>query len=176
MRTFSGGRFRRRRLQNRPSEVDRAYEPDAGGRETPALAGRGVGPRAARCSPCGASRTGQPLAGGGQGSLTPSHPHPCEGQRQLSAKCPPFGPVFPPIEHDRPKHGLTARTADRAVLYDFRRFLAGIHAILETPVQHAVIRGRHGRGRQPPTFSFKADGVGYRIPGPEGAGTLRSIR
>ena len=34
------------------------------------------------------------------------------------------------FKHDRPDHGLTARTADRAVLYDFRRLLAGIRAIL----------------------------------------------
>ena len=32
------------------------------------------------------------------------------------AKLPPFGTVFPLFEHDRPDHGLTARTADRAVL------------------------------------------------------------
>ena len=54
-----------------------------------------------------------------------------------SATVPPnvrhFAPIFPPFEHDRPGHGLTARTADRAVLVRLRRFIAGIHAILETP-------------------------------------------
>ena len=75
----------------------------------------------------------------------PSPRYPCEGQRQRSAKCPPFNPVFPLFEHGRPDHYLTARTADRAVLIEFRRFLAGIHAILETPVQRAVIFGRRWR-------------------------------
>ena len=42
-------------------------------------------------------------------------------------KCPPFDPVFPLFEPDRPDHDLTARSADRAVLIDFRRFLAEIH-------------------------------------------------
>ena len=49
---------------------------------------------------------------------------PVKGSVNGPAKCPPFDPVFPPIEPDRPDHGLTARTADRAVLIDFRRFLA----------------------------------------------------
>ena len=42
--------------------------------------------------------------------------NPCEEQRQRSAKFPLFDPTFPLFEHDRPDHGLTARTADRAVL------------------------------------------------------------
>ena len=32
------------------------------------------------------------------------------------AKLPLFDPIFPLSKHDRPDHGLTARTADRAVL------------------------------------------------------------
>ena len=84
------------------------------------------------------SRTGQPLAGGGHGSFMPSHRYPGEGQRQRSAKCPLFDPTCPPFEHDRPDHGLTARRADRAVLIEFRRFLAGIRAILATPDKREV--------------------------------------
>ena len=45
---------------------------------------------------------------------------------------PAIGTGFPPIEHDRPKHGFAARTADRAILVELRRLLAGIHAIWET--------------------------------------------
>ena len=54
------------------------------------------------------------------------------------AKFPLFDPVFPLFRHNRPDHGLTARTADRAVLIGLRRFLAGIHAILETPDKREV--------------------------------------
>ena len=66
----------------------------------------------------------------------PSHRYPW--QRQRSAKCPPFDPICPLFEHDRPDHDLTARTADRAVLIELGRFLAGIHAILETPDKREV--------------------------------------
>ena len=43
-----------------------------------------------------------------------------------SVKCPLF-------EHDRPDHGLTARTADRAVLIELRRLIAVNHILLEVP-------------------------------------------
>ena len=45
------------------------------------------------------------------------------------AKLPLFAPIFPLFEPDRPGHGLTARTADRAVPVELRRFLALIHSI-----------------------------------------------
>ena len=51
---------------------------------------------------------------------------------------PLFDPVFPLFEHDRPDHGLTARTADRAVLVRLRRFLAGIHVPSEGIVRQAL--------------------------------------
>ena len=54
------------------------------------------------------------------------------------AKLPLFDPVFPLFEHDRPDHGLTARTADRAVLVRLRRFLAGIHVPSEGIVRQAL--------------------------------------
>ncbi len=57
------------------------------------------------------------------------------------AKFPLFDPVFPLFEHDKPDHGLTARTADRAVLVRLRRFLAGIQALSQ--------REEHGRQRHP---------------------------
>ena len=57
------------------------------------------------------------------------------------AKLPLFDPIFPLFEHDRPDHNLTARKADRAVLVILRRFLAGIHAILETLISvRSVVR------------------------------------
>ena len=59
-------------------------------------------------------------------------------ERQRPAKCPLFDPVCPLFEHDRLHHGLTARMADRAVLVELRRFLAGIHAILGTPDKREV--------------------------------------
>ena len=52
---------------------------------------------------------------------------PVKGGVNGPAKFPLFDPIFPLFEHDRPDHGLTARTADRAVLVRLRRFLAGIH-------------------------------------------------
>ena len=54
------------------------------------------------------------------------------------AKLPLFDPIFPLFEHDRPDHGLTARTADRAVLVRLRRFLAGIHVPSEGIVRQAL--------------------------------------
>ncbi|MYH48798.1 MAG: DDE-type integrase/transposase/recombinase, partial [Gammaproteobacteria bacterium] len=42
------------------------------------------------------------------------------------AKCWLFDPVFWLFEHNRFDHGLTARTADRAVHVELRRLLAGI--------------------------------------------------
>ena len=54
------------------------------------------------------------------------------------AKLPLFNPIFPLFEHDRPHHGLTARTADRAVLVRLRRFLAAIHVPSEGIVRQAL--------------------------------------
>ena len=44
-------------------------------------------------------------------------------------------PSFPLSRHDRVSDGPTARNADRAVLYDFRRFPAGIYATSNPPSQ-----------------------------------------
>ena len=55
-----------------------------------------------------------------------------------SAKFPLFDPVSPLFEPDRPRHGLTARTADRAVLVRLRRFLAAIHVPSEGIVRQAL--------------------------------------
>ena len=52
----------------------------------------------------------------------------------------PFAAVFRLIRYGGTRHGRTARTADRAVPIELRRCLAGLHAILETPVQRAVSR------------------------------------
>ena len=103
-------------------------------------------------------RTGQPRAGGGHGSSMRTHPHPCEEQRQLSAKCPPFEPILPLFKHDRLGHGLTARTADRAVPIRLRRFLAGIHAILETPDKREV----GGSSPPGPKRAYKNSGRRFR--------------
>ena len=54
------------------------------------------------------------------------------------AKFPLFDPVFPLFEHDRPDHGLTARTADRAVLVRLRRFLAANHVPSGAVVRQAL--------------------------------------
>ena len=91
------------------------------------------------------------------------------------AKFPLFDPVFPLFEHDRPDHDLTARTADRAVLVRLRRFLAGIHAILETPDKREVgssslprpirlmgCRGSDSRCRFPPNGMGTAPSGGLR--------------
>ena len=56
-------------------------------------------------------------------------PH-MKGSVNGPAKLPLFDPVFPPLEHGRPDHGVTARTADRAVLIELRRFLAVIRVPL----------------------------------------------
>ena len=82
---------------------------------------------------------------------------PCEGQRQRSGKLPLFDPVFPLFEHGRPDHGLTARRADRAVLIELRRFVAGIHAIWETPDKREV-----GDSSLPRPLDFRESGG--RIP------------
>ena len=66
-----------------------------------------------------------------------AHAPPGTGWRS-HAKCPPFDPVSPPFQHDRTSSSSTARSADRAALIELRRFLAGIHAILETPDKRAV--------------------------------------
>ena len=67
----------------------------------------------------------------GTGSFMPSNPYPCEDSVNGPAKLPLF-------EHDRPCHGVTARTADRAVLVRLRRFLAGIHVPSEGIVRQAL--------------------------------------
>ena len=54
------------------------------------------------------------------------------------AKCPPFDPVFPPFQQDRTSSSSTARSADRAVLYELKRFVVRIHVILETPDKREV--------------------------------------
>ena len=54
------------------------------------------------------------------------------------AKLPLFDPIWPLFEPDRPDHGLTARTADRAAPVRLRRFLAGIRAIPEALVRQAL--------------------------------------
>ena len=46
------------------------------------------------------------------------------------AKFPLFDPILPVFEPDRPGHGFMARTADRAVLIELRRFLAVIRVPL----------------------------------------------
>ena len=49
------------------------------------------------------------------------------------------GPAkLPLFEHDRPCHGLTARTADRAVLVRLRRFLAANHVPSGAVVRQAL--------------------------------------
>ena len=54
-----------------------------------------------------------------------------DGDVRIGSTTPPqfplFDPVFPLFEHDRPDHGLTARTADRAVPVELRRFLPVNH-------------------------------------------------
>ena len=50
---------------------------------------------------------------------------------------PPFDPICPLFEHDRPDHDLTARTADRAVLIEVGRFLTVIFASGTPPRGHA---------------------------------------
>ena len=53
-------------------------------------------------------------------------------------KVPPINPVLPPFEPDRPNHGLKARTADRAVLIELRRFLAGIRVLFAEIIRRAL--------------------------------------
>jgi len=139
----------------------RAHEPDAADREAPALRRdpnrHQLPARKAAPAPSRPTALTERAADLRAASMkTPSYPTasrrwrarllhavalaPCEGQRQLPAKCPPFEPIFPPFDHDRPDDDLTARTADRAVLYKLRRFLAGIHAILKTPDKREVGR------------------------------------
>ena len=74
----------------------------------------------------------------GTGSFMPSNPYPCEDSVNGPAKLPLSDPIFPLFEHDRPCHGVTARTADRAVLVRLRRFLAGIHVPSEGIVRQAL--------------------------------------
>ena len=74
----------------------------------------------------------------GMVSFRPSKSDPREEQRQRSAKLPPFDPIFPLFEHDMPCHGLTARTADRAVLVRLRRFLAVHHVICTSTYKQEV--------------------------------------
>ena len=123
----------------------RAHEPDAADREAPALRRdpnrHKLPARKAAPAPSRPTALTERAADLRAASMkTPSYPTascrwrarllhavalaPCEGQRQLPAKCPPFEPIFPPFDHDRPDDDLTARTADRAVLYKLRRFLA----------------------------------------------------
>ena len=121
--------------------------------------GRGVGPSAALIQPVprghhGVDRTGcRPppalaIAEGeaadrlGPGSLSPEEgaaprfPRlgtPVKGSVNGRLNVWPFDPICLLFEHNRSDHGLTARTADRAVLIEVRRlFLPGIHAIWGT--------------------------------------------
>ena len=45
----------------------------------------------------------------------------------------PFDAVSPPFKHGSIRYGRTASAADRAVLVELRRFLAGIHATATPP-------------------------------------------
>ena len=66
-------------------------------------------------------------------SLEYSAPGSCHAKGSVNgpAKLPPFEPAFPLFEHDRPDHGLTARTADRAVLVNLDDFLPRITSPLK---------------------------------------------
>ena len=68
-------------------------------------------------------------AGGRQGCHTLQDPNPA---------CPLFDAICPLFRYGRSRYGAAARTADRAVLIECRRFLAGIHAIWETPDKREV--------------------------------------
>ena len=59
--------------------------------------------------------------------------------RDARQSFPPFDGVFSPFKHGSIRHGRTARTADRAVLVELRRFLAGVHAHWDVPDVHAPI-------------------------------------
>ena len=73
------------------------------------------------------------------------------------------GPAkLPLFEHDRPDHDLTARRADRAVLVRLRRFLAGIHAISETPDKREV--GGSSPPRPITTYGISMAGFPLFIP------------
>ena len=76
-----------------------------------------------------ASRAASPVEG--MGSFMPSNRAHGKGGVNGPAKLPLF-------EHDRTDHGLTARTADRAVLVRLRRFLAAIHVPSEGIVSQAL--------------------------------------
>lgn len=56
----------------------------------------------------------------------------------VPAKLPLSYPIVPLFEANKPDHSLTARTADRAVRYELRRFLAGIWLHWETLVRQAL--------------------------------------
>ena len=74
----------------------------------------------------------------GTGSfMSPNRAH-AMGSVNGPAKLPLSDPVFPLFEHDRPDHGLTARTADRAVLVRLRRFLAANHVPSDGIVRQAL--------------------------------------
>ena len=47
-------------------------------------------------------------------------------------------PLFRPFEHGRSRHRPSKKMADRAVRIELKRFLAGIHAIWETPDKREV--------------------------------------
>ena len=59
--------------------------------------------------------------------------------RDARQSFPPFDGVFSPFKHGSIRHGSTARTADRAVLVELRRFLAGVHAQWDVPDVHSPI-------------------------------------
>ena len=59
--------------------------------------------------------------------------------RDARQSFPPFDGVFSPFKHGSIRHGRTARTADRAVLVELRRFLAGVHAHWDVPDVHSPI-------------------------------------
>ena len=62
--------------------------------------------------------------------------------RDARQSFPPFDGVFSPFKHGSIRHGRTARTADRAVLVELRRFLAGVHAHWDVPDVHEVLARR----------------------------------
>ena len=89
------------------------------------------------------------------------------------SKCPPFDPVFTPFEHDRTRSASTARSADRTVLIELRRFLAAIRVPAWIDVRRGTMSSvlRRHRGAHlpfgPDNYSrqeeLSADGVVGRL-------------
>ena len=57
--------------------------------------------------------------------------------RDARQSFPPFDAIFSPFKHGSIRYGRTASAADRAVLVQLRRFLAGIQALGTPRYQHA---------------------------------------